>query len=247
MLAIIGGSGLYTMGEDFESVEQVPRDTAYGDTSADIVQGTWRDLPLVFLPRHGPGHQIPPHRINYRANIWALKQFGVSKIIAVNAVGGITSDMPPLALALPDQLIDYSCGRANSFFDGDDGQVTHVEFGWPYSAGLRSILLEAGGQLGQALVASGTYGATNGPRFETVAEIARMRRDGCNMVGMTGMPEAALARELEIEYACLALVVNWAAGVEDKSIEIREVLTNLEQGIGKLRSLLFAATRLIQQ
>jgi 5'-methylthioinosine phosphorylase len=247
MLAIIGGSGLYSLGDDFSLDEQASRSTPFGATSADIMQGHWQGIALAFIPRHGPGHKVPPHRVNYRANIWALKQLEVTQIIAVNAVGGITPDMSPLTLALPDQIIDYSSGREHTFFDGDDGQVRHVDFDWPYSAELRGILMEAGLQLGQPLVAAGTYGSTNGPRFESAAEITRMRSEGCNIVGMTGMPEAVLARELELEYACLALVVNWAAGIEDKSINMQEILVNVERGMQQVKSLLLAAARLIQQ
>jgi len=247
MLAIIGGSGLYSLGENFSLEEQAPRRTPYGDTSADILQGRWQSVPVVFLPRHGPGHRVPPHRVNYRANIWALKQVGVSRIISVNAVGGISDEMKPGTLVVPDQLIDYSSGREQTFFDGDDAPVTHVDFSWPYSAELRGILTEVGLQKGQPLVASGTYGSTNGPRLETAAEIDRMRNDGCNVVGMTGMPETALARELEIEYACLALVVNWAAGVGDEPISMQDILVNMEQGMQQVKSLLLDAARLLQQ
>ena len=245
MLAIIGGSGLYSLGNHFKLEEQLPRKTPYGETSADILQGKWHDLALAFLPRHGPGHKVPPHRINYRANLWALKHMGVKHIIAVNAVGGIGADMPPLTLAVPDQIIDYSSGRENTFFDGDDSSVNHIDFSWPYSAQLRGIITEAGLQLGQPLVATGTYGATNGPRLETVAEIKRLRADGCTMVGMTGMPEAALARDLEMEYACLALVVNWAAGIEDRTISMQEILANMEKGMQRIEQLLLAAARLV--
>ncbi|MDH3634272.1 MAG: S-methyl-5'-thioinosine phosphorylase [Gammaproteobacteria bacterium] len=247
MLAIIGGSGLYSLGEDFSLEEQAPRRTPYGDTSADVLQGRWQSIPVVFLPRHGPGHRVPPHRVNYRANIWALKQVGVSRIISVNAVGGITDEMKPGTLVVPNQLVDYSSGREQTFFDGEDAQVMHVDFSWPYSAELRGVLTEVGLQKGQPLVVSGTYGSTNGPRLETAAEINRMRNEGCNVVGMTGMPEAALARELEIEYACLALVVNWAAGVEDEPISMRDIMVNMEQGMRQVKSLLLDAARLVQQ
>ncbi|MCP4390546.1 MAG: S-methyl-5'-thioinosine phosphorylase [Gammaproteobacteria bacterium] len=246
MLAIIGGSGLYSLGDDFELQQQAPRDTPYGETSSDILRGKWKDVTLAFLPRHGPGHKVPPHRINYRANIWALKNAGVRQIIAVNAVGGISADMPPLTLAVPDQIIDYSSGREQSYFDGGDASVNHIDFSWPYSAQLRGIITEVGLQLGQPLVARGTYGVTNGPRLETAAEIGRLKADGCNIVGMTGMPEAALARELEIEYACLALVVNWAAGIEDRSISMQEIMANMEQGMQNIKPLLLAAARLVQ-
>ncbi len=247
MFAIIGGSGLYSLGEDFGLEEQASRRTPYGDTSADVLQGRWQSIPVVFLPRHGPGHRVPPHRVNYRANIWALKQVGVSRIISVNAVGGITDEMKPGTLVVPDQLIDYSSGREYTFFDGDDGKVIHVDFSWPYSAELRGVLTEVGLQKGQPLVASGTYGCTNGPRLESAAEIKRMRNDGCNLVGMTGMPETALARELEIEYACLALVVNWAAGVEDEPISMQDIMVNMERGMQQVKSLLLDAARLLQQ
>ena len=188
---------------------------------------------------------MPPHAVNYRANLWALKQAGVSKLIAVNAVGGIGADMAPRSLVVPQQLIDYSSGREHSFFDGRDGQVQHVDFSEPYSAGLRASLLQAGAQLGLSLVDTGIYGCTNGPRFESAAEIERMRRDGCSLVGMTGMPEAGLARELEIEYACLAMVVNWAAGVAQGDISIAEIMANLEHSVATLRPLLLRAARLI--
>ena len=246
MLAIIGGSGLYSLGDDFVLEEQVSRSTPFGETSTDVLQGRWHDVPLAFLPRHGPDHKVPPHRVNYRANIWALKQLGVTQIIAVNAVGGITPDSPPLMLVLPDQIIDYSSGREHTFFDGDDGRVIHVDFSWPYSAELRGVLMEAGLQQGQPLLAAATYGSTNGPRLESAAEITRLQQDGCNVVGMTGMPEAALARELEIDYACLALVVNWAAGTADETISMQEIMANVEQGMHRVKSLLLAATRLLR-
>jgi len=247
MLAIVGGSGLYSLGEDFRLDDQLSQQTPYGETSAAPLLGNWQGLELVFLPRHGAGHSVPPHAVNYRANLWALKQAGVSKLIAVNAVGGIGADMAPRSLVVPQQLIDYSSGREHSFFDGRDGQVQHVDFSEPYSAGLRASLLQAGAQLGLSLVDAGIYGCTNGPRFESAAEIERMRRDGCSLVGMTGMPEAGLARELEIEYACLAMVVNWAAGVAQGDISMAEIMANLEHSVATLRPLLLSAARLILQ
>ena len=238
MLAIIGGSGLYSLGEGFELEQQMSRETPYGETSADVLIGRWHGARLAFLPRHGPGHRIPPHRVNYRANIWALAQQGVTRIISVNAVGGITDDLPPGSLAVPDQIVDYSWGREHSFFDGADGEVRHIDFSRPYSESLREVILEAGRQAGLSLLASATYACTNGPRLETAAEIERLRRDGCNLVGMTAMPETALARELDIACASIALVVNWAAGVEDREISMNEILNELEQGIGRVLVLL---------
>jgi 5'-methylthioinosine phosphorylase len=246
MLAIIGGSGLYSLGEEFHLADQCERQTPYGETSADVLLGRWHDLDIAFLPRHGSSHRVPPHLVNYRANLWALKQAGVSKIISVNAVGGISADMAPSTIALPQQLIDYSCGREHSFCDGSDEVVQHVDFSQPYSANLQASLKRAAVQLDLTIVDSGTYGCTNGPRFETAAEILRMRRDGCSIVGMTGMPEAGLARELDIEYACLALVVNWAAGIADSEISMGEIMANLERGIQQLRPLLLVAARLIE-
>jgi 5'-methylthioinosine phosphorylase len=243
MLAVIGGSGLYSLGDDFQTSQQLSRQTPYGDTSAVPLLGRWQEIEIAFLPRHGEGHNVPPHAVNYRANIWALKQAGVDSIISVNAVGGIGADMPPATLALPTQLIDYSSGREHSFFDGSDGVVRHVDFSQPYSAPLRACLEQGAAELGLSIVASGTYGCSNGPRFETAAEIERMRRDGCSMVGMTGMPETALARELDIDYACLAIVVNWAAGIGDDDISMEEIMEILEQGVLQVRPLLLAAAR----
>ncbi len=238
MLAIIGGSGLYSPGDDFVLDEALTPATPYGEPSAEILLGRWRGVTLAFLSRHGPGHGIPPHRVNYRANLWALHAAGARRVIAVNAVGGITPELPPRTLALPDQIIDYTAGREHSFDALDDGPVRHVDFSWPYSEALRAALVAAAERLGQKLVTSGTYGATNGPRLESAAEVERLKRDGCNMVGMTGMPEAGLARELDLDYACLALVVNWAAGVEDRVIDMTEIVAHLEHGMAKVRPLL---------
>ncbi len=238
MLAIIGGSGLYSPGDDFVLDEALSPPTPYGEPSAEILLGRWRGAPIAFMPRHGPRHRIAPHRVNYRANLWALHAAGARRVVAVNSVGGITPDLPPRTLALPDQIIDYTSGREHCFDVPDDAPVRHVDFSWPYSEELRAALEAAAGRLGQALVTSGTYGATNGPRLESAAEIERLRRDGCNMVGMTGMPEAGLARELELDYACLALVVNWAAGVEDRAIDMAEIVAHMDHAMTRVRPLL---------
>jgi 5'-methylthioinosine phosphorylase len=245
MLAIIGGSGLYTLGDDFHLQEQQSRQTPYGDTSADLLLGRWQEVEIAFLPRHGTEHAVPPHAVNYRANLWALSQAGVDGIISVNAVGGISADMAPGTLSLPRQLIDYSSGREHSFCDGSDGKVRHVDFSQPYNPDLQEALLRAAQQLNLQLLHCGTYGCTNGPRFETAAEIERMRRDGCSIVGMTGMPEAALARELDIDYACLAVVVNWAAGIGDDDISMDEIMAVLQRGVEQIRPLLLATARLL--
>lgn len=244
--AVIGGSGLYTLGPQFELEQEAKIPTPYGETSAPVQHGHWQGHALSFLARHGAAHKIPPHKINYRANLWALKQQGVTHIIAVNAVGGITPELAPRVLALPDQIIDYSCGREQSFADGENGEVLHIDFTYPYSEGLRAAILAASKSRKLDLVASGTYGCSNGPRLETSAEIKRMQRDGCTMVGMTGMPEAALARELSIEYASLALVVNRAAGIDENTIAMAEIMQTLELGVDSVRQLILATLEQVQ-
>lgn len=214
MLAIIGGSGL-TQLANLEVVRREVVRTPYGDPSGAITFGTIRGQPVAFLARHGYGHTIPPHRVNYRANIWALAQQNVKYILGVASVGGIRDDLKPGTLAVPDQLIDYTYGREFTYFHGTDRSVVHVDFTEPYCEALRQRLLSAAGAAGEALVPGGTYGVTQGPRLETKAEIDRLERDGADMVGMTGMPEAALARELNLCYAHIAVIVNYAAGRGD--------------------------------
>lgn len=228
-LAIIGGTGLYQF-PGLEKVERLTVDTPFGATSAPAVCGELGGRRIAFLARHGEGHSVPPHRVNYRANLWALHSLGARRIVGVNAVGGIREDMGPRVVAIPDQIIDYTHGRYTSFCDVDGAEVKHVDFSEPYTESLRLALLDAAGRAGVAVVAGGCYGATQGPRLETRAEIARMRRDGCDLVGMTGMPEAVLARELEIDYACIALIANWAAGCGDEAeISLDEIFANLRE------------------
>jgi purine nucleoside phosphorylase len=176
--------------------------------------------------------------VNYRANLWALRDTGVKTIIAVGAVGGIRADMKPSELAIPDQIIDYTWGRDHTYFEGDLAHVTHVDFTHPYCEPLRKRLIQGGKEAGLALREDGTYGATQGPRLETAAEIGRMERDSCDMVGMTGMPEAALARELGLCYATCAVVANWAAGREADTINMQDIERHLKAGMEKLRVLL---------
>ena len=225
-LAVIGGTGVYRLAA-LEDVESRHFDTPYGAPSGPLRIGRLGDARVAFLARHGEGHALPPHRVNYRANLSALRQAGASRVLALNTVGGITDAYGPRVLACPDQLIDYTWGRESSFWDGE-GEALHVDFGHPYSPMFRHKLLAAARVTGARVVEGGCYGATQGPRLETNAEIARMRRDGCDLVGMTGMPEAALARELGLEYACLAIVANWAAGCGDaQEITLAEVLDNV--------------------
>jgi 5'-methylthioinosine phosphorylase len=210
-LALIGGTGLYDFPE-LEDPERILVETPYGPASGPVVVGRLAGRRVGFLARHGIHHQVPPHRINYRANLWSLHHLGARRIVGINAVGGITAPYPPGMLAVPHQLIDYTWGRVSSFADEASAEVRHVEFGEPYEGALRSALVTAVRRAGFPVVDGGVYAATQGPRLETAAEIARLARDGADVVGMTGMPEAVLARELDIPYACLALVVNWAAG-----------------------------------
>lgn len=228
-LAVIGGTGVYALGElaDVESHQPV---THYGAPSGPIRVGLYAGKRVAFLARHGEGHSIPPHRINYRANLAALKALGATRVLALNTVGGITAQCGPRVLACPDQLIDYTWGRVSTICEEPGSEVLHVDFGDPYTPALRREVVDAARRAGVALVDGGCYGATQGPRLETKAEIARMRRDGCDLVGMTGMPEAGIARELGLEYACLGIVANWAAGAGpdvDEVITLQDVLDNV--------------------
>jgi 5'-methylthioinosine phosphorylase len=227
-LALIGGTGLYRF-PGLEEVSAVHVDTPFGAPSDAITQGRVGRHRVAFIARHGSEHTIPPHRVNYRANLWALQSLGARRVIGINAVGGIRDDMGPRVLVVPDQVIDYTHGRLTSFCDVEGAKVEHVDFSEPYTHALRTQLVVAARAAGVDVVDGGCYGATQGPRLETRAEIARMRRDGCDLVGMTGMPEAVLARELGVDYACLALVANWAAGCGDtQEISLEEIFANLD-------------------
>lgn len=242
MLAIIGGTGL----SEFQCGKPCDlRATPYGETSAEIIETQIDDRSVCFLARHGNPHAIPPHKINYRANLWALKQLGVSQIVAVNAVGGISASMPVGALVIPDQLVDYTHGREHTFFDGctAGGEILpleHIDFSYPFSIILREQLLAAAQQCGLTVSEEAVYAATQGPRLETAAEINRLERDGCDIVGMTAMPEAALAREIGLDYASVCLVVNPAAGRSAELITMDDIHQVIESGMGKLRQLLLA-------
>lgn len=240
VLAVIGGSGLYEF-EGLLEAERLLPETPYGPTSGAIVTGRLDGHRVAFLARHGESHTIPPHRVNYRANLHALHALGAKVVVGVNAVGGIRDDMGPRVLAIPNQIIDYTHGRYTSFCDVEGAKVEHVDFSHPYTEALRQRILHAGRVSGIDLVDGGCYGATQGPRLETVAEIARLRRDGSDLVGMTGMPEAVLARELGMQYACIALVANWAAGCGDQvEISIDEIFAILRDCTAKVPTLVRA-------
>lgn len=211
MIGIIGGSGLNRIAE-LVTPRRVAMVTPYGEPSAALTVGSLHGTEVVFLARHGDGHTIAPHRINYRANIWALHAQGVREVIAVTTVGGIREDLGPGTLVTPDQIIDYTHGRESTFFDGVAQPLQHIDFTRPFHGVMRGRLLQAGAASGESLRDGGVYGATQGPRLETAAEIERMARDGADVVGMTGMPEAVLAREMGLDYAMLCVVVNAAAG-----------------------------------
>jgi len=236
-LAIIGGTGLTRLHQlEIERREVVH--TPYGEPSGALTFGTLCGKSVVFLARHGYGHTIPPHMVNYRANLWALKEQGVRRVIAVCAVGGIRTDLVPTSIVVPDQIIDYTWSRSHTFFESDLTKVTHIDFTEPYCPEMRAALLEAADRAGVQAMASGTYGATQGPRLETAAEIDRMERDGCHMVGMTGMPEAALAHELGLCYAALAVSANAAAGRDAGEISMQAIERNLAAGMQKVRAIL---------
>jgi 5'-methylthioinosine phosphorylase len=243
-IAVIGGSGLYRLSALKLQGEQA-MDTPFGAVSAlmqkyVLASANGGELEVFFLPRHGREHSIAPHQINYRANIYALAELQVDSIIAINAVGGVHASQAPGLLVVPDQLIDYSYGREHSFANTVAASEMHVDFSFPYSEGLRERLLAAAAANGYESSNGGVYACTQGPRLETAAEIRRLAADGCDIVGMTGMPEAALARELGIAYACLALVVNPAAGVVSREISMADMQQCMADGMGRIEQLLLS-------
>lgn len=226
-LAVIGGSGFYQL-DAIEHAEPQSVVTPFGSVELDIGLCVDTHRSVAFLARHAKGHKIPPHKVNYRANLWALHQLGVKRVFAINAVGGISADCGPGKLVVPDQIIDYTYGREHTFADSLEGIDSHIDFTWPYDNHARQALLNAADTVAESVVAAGCYACMQGPRLETAAEIKRLANDGNTLVGMTAMPEAALARELGIEYASLCVVANWAAGLTQAPIAISEILTVLE-------------------
>ncbi len=235
--AVIGGTGLCDW-PGAHLLESREVETRWGEPSAPLSRFEYHGAEFLFLARHGEGHSVPPHAINYRANIQALKDAGVTEIIAVNAVGGITDRFVAGVIALPEQLNDYTWGREHTFFDGHDGVVEHIDFSYPYGEELRLRLCAAAEHLGIDIEPYGTYAVTQGPRLETAAEIKRLARDGNDVVGMTAMPEAALAREAGLDYASVCLVVNPAAGVSDVPITMEDIHAVIDNGMGQVKALL---------
>ena len=235
-IGVIGGTALEAI-DNLTVSHRETVSTPFGATSSPLLFGEMNGGEIVFIHRHGFGHTIAPHEINYRANIWALHELDVTQIIATGAVGGITEHMSPITLVIPDQIIDYTHSRSQTFYENSPDPVVHVDFTWPYDEHLRTVLNKSALDLNLPVVSRGTYGAVQGPRLETAMEIRRMEQDGCHLVGMTGMPEAALAREIGLCYANCSVVVNWAAGKSGGEITMEEIEAHMGNGIGQVRRL----------
>ncbi len=244
MLAVIGGSGLTQLANLDVSHREVLR-TPYGEPSSAVTFGQIGGRPVGFLARHGYGHTIPPHEVNYRANVWALAQRGAEAIVSVASVGAIRADLKPGDIVVPHQIIDYTWGRKSTYHEGADCTVTHIDFTEPFDRRLRERLLDAGTRSGIAPCGHAVYAATQGPRLDTAAEVDRMERDGADVVGMTGMPEAALARELGVPYASISVVANYAAGRADSrdGISFEAIESVLYESMGRVRALIEAMVR----
>lgn len=237
-LAIIAGTGFKQIkGLEITATKQL--ETPFGKPSALYIFGVVGKREIIFLARHGSPHAFLPHEINYRANIWGLKKLGVTDIVAISSVGGINKTMPPAHIVIPNQIIDYSYGRQQTFADKLE-EVTHIDFTFPYNEQLRTRLIHAAKKEKLSISTSATYGCTQGPRLETAAEILRMERDGCDLVGMTAMPEAPLAKELNINYASINVVANWAAGKSKGEITMTEIEQHLKKGMKTANKLLAA-------
>jgi len=239
MLAVIGGSGLSKLAS-LEVTQRKAVRTPYGEPSGALTFGRVRGKDLVFLARHGYGHTVAPHEVNYRANLWALKEQQVDGVVSVASVGGIRGDLGPGRLLVPHQIIDYTWGRHATYFEGAGTPVTHIDFTEPYTQALRQRILAAARDCGESIVDGGVYAATQGPRLESAAEINRLERDGADVVGMTGMPEAALARELGLDYAAIAVSANYAAGRSDsaQAIALERIEAVLAEAMGRVRRII---------
>ncbi len=240
-VAIIGGSGFYEFPE-LKNQHETQVKTPFGDVFG-VVTGQLNGVDSAFLLRHGAGHRLPPHKVNYRANIWALHSLGVKKIFAINAVGGISGEARPGSIVLPDQIVDYTYCREHTFADLLSDDINHIDFTYPFCQRLRELLATSLADSEVDWVAKGTYACMQGPRLETSAEIDRLERDGCSVVGMTAMPEAALARELRLDYASLCIVANWAAGRSSDLISIQDIHAILEKSAASVRKVLLEVVK----
>lgn len=243
-LALIGGTGLNQLGGVAESLQI---DTPFGPPSDDIQVVATTPLRILFLPRHGSPHRFPPHRVNYRANLWALKEVGANHVLGVYAVGGMGGVFSPGALAAPDQLLDYTWGRAHTYSDSADTPLQHVDFTWPFDGELRQHLIAAAREQEIELQDKACLGVFQGPRLETAAEVRRAQRDGCDLAGMTALPEAALARELGLDFAGLAVVSNFAAGILDQPLSEENIAETLQEPMQRVRSLVQALAQRLAQ
>ena len=225
MLAIIGGSGLCNI-EGLEIIRREIVRTPYGQPSEPLIFGNLGGKEVIFLARHGVNHTLAPHHINYRANIWALQSVGVKSIISIASVGSIEKSIKVGDFVIPHQIIDYTYGRNNTFFDGIDNPVKHIDFTYPYDMSLREIIIQSVQKLTYNFVTEGVYAATQGPRLETAAEIDRYEKDGATIVGMTAMPEAVLARELNLSYVAICPVANHAAGRGESAEGVSSAMLN---------------------
>ena len=235
MLAVIGGTGLYQL-EGLRTTGEGRAETPYGTTSGPVVTGTLGGIPIVFLARHGTAHQVPANRVNYRANVRALADAGATRVLAVCSVGGIAEECVPGSLVVPDQLVDYTWGREHSF-EGREAAPMHTDFTHPFSPGWRKRVMSSLGKLSIPFINGSTYASMQGPRFETAAEIRKLARDGCTVVGMTAMPEAFLAREIGLEYAAICPVGNPAAGLSHEPVTETQVATNAAPVIDRIEEL----------
>jgi purine nucleoside phosphorylase len=242
-LALIGGTGLTELDENVKSISV---DTPYGAPSAPIREVQGGPVRLLFLPRHGNPHRFPPHCVNYQANIWALREVGADHVLAVSAVGGVCEPYGPATLAVPDQLIDYTWGRNHTFCDSEHVELEHVDFTRPYEGPLRQTLLKAARDASIEVVDGGCIGVFQGPRLESSAEVEKARRDGCHMAGMTSLPEAGLARELGLDYAGLAVVSNWGAGVTGEPLSEDDIAETLREPMMSVRALVRALLKRMQ-
>jgi len=239
MLAIIGGRGLTQLANLQITHQQVMR-TPYGEPSGAFMFGTLNQHEVIFVARHGYGHTIPPHLVNYRANLWALREQGANKIISVATVGGIRKDLKPGTIVVPDQIMDYTHGRNSTFFEVRDRPFINIDFTFPFSPAIRNKILNSAKLAKESCIDGGVYAATQGPRLDSIAEINRFERDGADMVGMTGMPETALAKELDLNYAIIAVVANYAAGRGDSTtgINIENVNATAISTMARVRNIL---------
>lgn len=237
-IGIIGGSGVYSLG-DIEDPQKQKIDTAYGE-SPEIITGTVKNRKLAFMPRHGKEHTEPPHKINFKANLQALKELGVQRIIATTAVGSLTPEITPGEFVIIDQFLDFTKNRTKTFYDGENGEVVHIDMTNPYCSELRKTLINTAENLDIPIHPTGTYACTEGPRYETAAEIQMLNQLGGDVVGMTNVPESVLARELEICYSTVSIVTNFGAGIGEEKLTHKEVSEIMKKNIKRVKKLVFS-------